>query len=251
VVKIDLDHVAIATSDVNPILDSLVGDLGAQVLWGGANFGFRAMQVDAGDLRIELLEPYNVEQNDFLERFLMANGEGAHHLTFKTDDIVALIARIESAGYHPVGVNIDNPFWKEAFVHPKEAGGTVVQVAQSGVDSPLDIDPSVIPEDMREYGPAKWWSDPPPPAATRSILRRVVVTTDEMSVALGLYLDLLGGVREDFGEGFVDLAWPGGGRVRLEHAAGRKEGIDRLEWTHSRPLEERRVGGTRFVLSPS
>lgn len=248
--KVDLDHVAIATRDVGPILDALVGDLGAQVLWGGANFGFRAMQVDAGDLRIELLEPYNVEQNDFLERFLQANGEGAHHMTFKTEDIRALLGTIEGAGYHPVGVNIDNPFWKEAFIHPKEAGGTVVQIAQAGMDSPLDIDPSIIPEGMREYGPAKWWSDPPEPAQTRSILHRVVVTTDEMSVALGLYLDLLGGVREDFGEGFVDLAWPGGGQVRLEHAAGRKQGIDRLEWTHEGAPMERIVGGTRFVLGP-
>ena len=77
----------IASDDVQPTLDTLVGELGARVLFGGANFGFRAMQVDGGDLRIELLEPYNIEANDFLKRFLEATGEGPHHLTFKTDDI--------------------------------------------------------------------------------------------------------------------------------------------------------------------
>lgn len=56
--RFDLDHVAIALRDVGPTLHALVGELGASVLFGGANFGFRAMQVDGGDLRIELLEPW-------------------------------------------------------------------------------------------------------------------------------------------------------------------------------------------------
>jgi hypothetical protein len=37
----------------------------------------------------------------------------------------------------------------------------------------------------------------------------------------------------------------------LELAAGRPEGVDRLEWTHDGPHEERTVGGTRFVLYPA
>jgi catechol 2,3-dioxygenase-like lactoylglutathione lyase family enzyme len=89
----DLDHVAIACRDVTPVLEVLVSELGCEVLFGGANFGFRAMQLDCGDLRIELLEPYNPETNDFLERFLDANGDGPHHLTFKVVDIEPSLAR--------------------------------------------------------------------------------------------------------------------------------------------------------------
>ena len=248
--KLDLDHVAIATRDVTPLLECLVGRLGSRVIFGGFNFGFRAMQVDAGDLRIELLEPHNVEQNDFLERFLVRSGPGPHHLTFKTDDIVALLERIEAAGYHPTGVNIDNPWWREAFIHPKEAGGTVVQVAQSEVDA-TQLDPELIPESIRGPGPGKWWPDPPEPASDPATLRRVVVTTDEMSRALALYADLLGGERTDHGDGFTELGWPGGGKICLEHAAGRPEGIDRLEW--DAPVgasSEFTVDATRFVLYP-
>jgi catechol 2,3-dioxygenase-like lactoylglutathione lyase family enzyme len=219
-----------------------VGRLGAPVIFGGANLGFRAMQVDGGDLRIELLEPFNIEVNDFLERFLQANGEGPHHLTFKTDDIRAEIARAEAAGYNPVGVNLEVPFWQEAFIHPKQAGGTVIQIAQSAF-GPLDFE-----QEAGEFGPGRWWPEPPEPAPSRATLRRVVITTDEMTRSLGLYAELLGGERTDFGEGWVELGWPGGGRIRLEHAAGRPEGIDRLEWTHPGPTLEIEVAGTSFVL---
>ena len=34
-------------------------------------------------MTIELLEPWAVEQTDFLERFLARHGDGPHHLTFK------------------------------------------------------------------------------------------------------------------------------------------------------------------------
>ena len=242
---IDLDHVAIATRDVSPIVNALVADFGSRVLYGGINFGFRAMQLDCGDLRIELLEPFNVEQNDFLERFLQRSGEGPHHLTFKTDDIVALLERIEAAGFHPVGVNIDNPWWREAFIHPKEAWGTVVQVAQS------DFGPEFLDREASEYGPGKWWPDPPEPGPSRATLRRVVVTTDEMQRTLELYDDLLGGQRTGWDEGFVELGWTGGGRIRVEVAAGRPQGIDRLEWDHDGAPGQAKVGGTTMALQSS
>lgn len=241
---IDLDHVAIATDSVGPTLNTIVGELGAPVIFGGTNVGFRAMQVEAGDLRIELLEPFDVETNDFLRRFLDRGGEGPHHLTFKTDDIRRELQRIEAAGYRPVGVNLEIPMWQEAFIHPSEGGGTVVQIAQSAFDA-ADFE-----QHAGEVGPGRWWPEPPEPAPSRAILRRAVITTDEMARAVGLYADLLEGERADFGDGWVELRWPGGGCIRLEHAAGREQGIDRLEWTHDGPPVDLIVGGTSFVLLP-
>jgi glyoxalase/bleomycin resistance protein/dioxygenase superfamily protein len=253
--EIDLDHFAIALRDVTETLNTLVGELGSRVLFGGGGAsGFRAMQLDCGDLSIELLEPHNIENNDFLQRFLDRSGEGPHHMTFKTPDIKRELERAAEAGYHPVGVNIDNPWWKEAFIHPKEAGGTVVQLAESAFERD-DIDPEFIEsvvssEEGQNYGPGQWWTDPPEPGAERAVLRRVVVATEEIGRALGLYETLLEGDVSEHGEGWVELGWPGGGKVRLELAAGRAEGVDRLEWTHAGQHEERTVGGTRFVLYP-
>ena len=83
----DLDHVALATRDVRDALDVLVGELGGTVLFGGNSVGFRPMQLRLGDatggMNVELLEPWDVERNDFLERFVARHGAGAHHLTFK------------------------------------------------------------------------------------------------------------------------------------------------------------------------
>ena len=245
--KIDLDHVAIALEDIQPTLDVLVGDFGVKPLFGGPNLGFMAMQVDADGLRIELLQRHQVEQFDFLRRFIDANGEGPHHMTFKTDDIEEMLDRIGQAGYTPVGVNIDNSFWREAFIHPKEAGGTVIQVAQSSMD-PASFDIDNAPENMREAGFGRWWKPTPDPAPDRASLQRVVVTTDDMNRAVGLYGDVLQGQRNGWGDGWVEFVWPSGGTVRLEQAAGRPEGVDRIEWSWPGPDTERTVGGARMAL---
>jgi len=248
---INLDHVALGLHEVGPALNTLVGELGTPVLFGGANVGFKAMQVAAGACRIELLEPHNTDVNDFLARFLDRNGEGPHHLTYKTDDIRRDLARAEDAGFVPVNVLLGNDWWQEAFLHPKQAGGTVVQLAQSAID-PTDIDPEVIQaaNERGDLGPMQWWPDPPKISEHPARLERVVVTTEDIEVAMRLYQGLLLGTSSGFGDGWVDMSWPGDGCIRVEAAAGRPQGIDRLEWTHDGPYVERVIGGARFVLYP-
>jgi catechol 2,3-dioxygenase-like lactoylglutathione lyase family enzyme len=251
----DLDHVAIATNDVSEVLGFLVGELGAPVLFGGLNVGFRAMQLEPGGLRIELLEPHNVEVNDFLHRFLQRSGEGPHHLTFKTDNIEHDLERAAAAGYEPVGVNIGNAFWREAFILPKQAGGTVVQLAESAFD-PMEFKEQIDQmtrqrneDGLSEMGVARWWPDPPPRPDQVSTLDRVVMATTDASETLRLYRDLLDGKVTERGEGWLELGWPGGGHIRFEEG-GPPPGIDRLEWTHEGPAKHHVVAGTKFVLRP-
>ncbi|MGH8976739.1 MAG: VOC family protein, partial [Acidimicrobiia bacterium] len=109
-----LDHVALAASDTSPALKLLTGRLGGTVIFGGAGPGFRPMQVWVGDhagdgMSIELLEPWDTEHNDFLERFLTRNGEGPHHLTFKVDDLEATLLRLTEVGLTPVAVDLSQP----------------------------------------------------------------------------------------------------------------------------------------------
>src|SRR5262249_19769599 len=90
-----LDHVALPTRDAGAPLATLVGELGGTVLSGGLAVGYRPMQVHLGDARsgmkVELLEPWAVESNDFLDRFLTRHGDGPHHLTYKVDDLDATL----------------------------------------------------------------------------------------------------------------------------------------------------------------
>lgn len=248
---LQLDHVAIALHDVSETLRALVGDFGARLLMGGQNVGFRALQVRLGDdgMRIELIEPWATEHSDFLVRFLADRGEGPHHLTFKTDDIVRDVERAEDAGYEPVGVRLDNPSWREAFLHPRQAMGTVVQLAQSDMDpSILEENPELFEQVAREtgeFGPKRWWPDPGPRGTDPVTFRRVCVSVPSAVDGLRLYRDLLGGEERGRGEGWVELGWPRGGRIRLEERRDAEPGMDRFECT-GRPDGGRLVGRTRF-----
>lgn len=250
----DLDHVAIALHDVTEPLSILVGELGATILYGGQTAGFRPVSVFLGDghegMQVELLEPWEVETNDFLARFLAKHGEGPHHLTFKVKDLASEVERVRRADYEPVGIDLDSPWWKEAFIHPKQAHGTVVQLAQSSWEMPSGGFEELI-KLRRAEGPdadRRWWTEPPPRAEREVVLKRVVMSTPSLEEASAFFSGLLLGRMEAAGKGWTDLVWPGGGRIRIEQRDDRAPGIDRLECVHAGPRVERTIGGSRFVL---
>src|SRR5436309_1755265 len=97
---IDLDHVAVAAERQDDVWPRYAGDLGGSWVAGGPEYGFASAQVSyRNGMRLEVLEPYMPERNDFLRRFLDRNGPGAHHLTFKVGDLAAALERVEAAGF--------------------------------------------------------------------------------------------------------------------------------------------------------
>jgi methylmalonyl-CoA/ethylmalonyl-CoA epimerase len=54
-------------------------------------------------------------------------------------DIQLALDRVQAAGYHPVGTNLEHEAWRETFLHPRETGGVLLQLAQAdpGVPPPL------------------------------------------------------------------------------------------------------------------
>ena len=209
--NVDLDHVAVAVERQGHAWPRYAGDLPATWLGGGGTPGFWSAQVRyANGMKVEVLEPYLEEQNDFLRRFLDRNGPGPHHLTFKVKDIVGAIARAEEAGYRPVGVNLANDYWKEAFLHPKDAPGVVVQLAQQAEGGDWGEDPT-----------PDWF--PTARVDRPATLVHVAHALADLDEGTRLFVDLLGGQPVPGGEGeadgirWLDLAWPGPGRVRLLH----------------------------------
>jgi methylmalonyl-CoA/ethylmalonyl-CoA epimerase len=248
-----LDHIALATRDAGPALDVLVGELGGTVLSGGLAVGYRPMQVHLGTategMKVELLEPWLAEQNDFLERFVTRHGEGPHHLTFKVDDLEATLARVEAAGITPVGVEMSVPIWKEAFIQPRDAHGTVVQLAESSSPEKTALEEyAAAATNGAQFMGEQWWPDPPHRAASVTLLRRIVMTSPNLPDALDFFVGLLDGTRHAQGEGWVELSWPGGGHLRLEQRADRTAGIDRLEADGAGPARELVVGGARLLV---
>jgi methylmalonyl-CoA/ethylmalonyl-CoA epimerase len=217
----DLDHVAVATTDVAATLATLVGDLGGTVVHGGDGYGFRWVQTRVGTategMTIETLVVWRPEDDDFLARFVDRHGAGAHHITFKVPDLPAMIERCRAAGLGPVGIRLDDPEWREAFLQPRDAHGTVVQLAQTSDPRPItDLLPHA--EEHGAVGTPTWWPDPPARAAEVTALRHVVLGSPDRPAAVAFFRDLLGGdATADDADG-TELTWPGGGRIRVEDA---------------------------------
>lgn len=149
-VDASFDHVAHAAASIRSLLPVYRDLLGGSFVGGGDNVrvGFRTVQLryDGGG-RVELLEP--LEGSDFLDSFLRRNGDGGlHHVTFKVPDLEAALEAADRLGLRPFGVHLDNAVWKEAFLHPREANGALVQLAESSFDltEPLPPPPMTLDE---------------------------------------------------------------------------------------------------------
>jgi len=127
---IRFDHIAIGMSRIADATGMLVGTLGGIPAQGQLSGVFRwhAWTFEGGGV-IEILEPLG--DQGFLHRFLDERGPGVHHVTFKVPSLDGVCARADRAGYDVVGRDERDPSWKEAFLHPKQALGIVVQFAES------------------------------------------------------------------------------------------------------------------------
>jgi catechol 2,3-dioxygenase-like lactoylglutathione lyase family enzyme len=130
-----LDHVAIGVVDLKPAGEFLVDELAAEFLGAGPGPGYRMGQWRfSNGGRLELLEP-NGDPDSFMKRFVEGPGPGIHHVTFKVPDLAIACDRVRAAGYEIVGYSDAKAAWREAFLHPKQAQGIVVQFAESRGDS--------------------------------------------------------------------------------------------------------------------
>ena len=116
----DLDHLAIGTPALTDGWELFGGLLGGTWAYGGDSPGYWWGQLEfASGPKVELLTPTGGPDAAFLERFLARHGAGPHHFNFLVTDIEEALARTRAFGIEPVGVSLDNPRWKEAFLHPR------------------------------------------------------------------------------------------------------------------------------------
>jgi methylmalonyl-CoA/ethylmalonyl-CoA epimerase len=206
----DLDHLAIGTPALTDGWELFGGLLGGTWAYGGDSPGYWWGQLEfAAGPKIELLTPTGGPDAAFLERFLASRGAGPHHFNFLVSDITEALARTRAFGIEPVGVSLDNPRWKEAFLHPRQAHGIVIQLAQQE-GSPVSPPPVELPE-------------PGPPAGFGLIEYHV----GDLDGAVRLFRDALEGQHSEGQHSpagaagrVAELTWPGGKRIRLVHEAG-------------------------------
>ena len=201
-----LDHVAHAVPRWQDVWQRYATDLGAVWASGGPGPGFAPGQLRfANGARVEVLMPWDTGVNDFLARFLARNGPGPHHLTFKVPPIDHAIDEARRFGIEPINIDTSDPEWMEAFLHPKQAGGVVVQLAEAphAWSSPP---PDDYPTDRRLRLDG---SGPTAPAT----LQRVCHVVADLDAARALFGGLLAGETVDAGlRGRHPLGRPAVGR---------------------------------------
>jgi hypothetical protein len=249
-----LDHIAHAVPRWQDVWTRYAVDLGAEWNSGGPGAGFAPGQLRFGnDARIEVLMPYDTEVNDFLERFMAKSGPGPHHLTFKVPDLASALDQARQAGLSPIGIDVSDPEWMEAFIHPKQATGVVVQLAEApgGWTSPA---PDDYPTGRRQRRDGRGPVDP-------AELRRVVHAVTDLPAATALFVELLGGEVSAEASGdrahWVDVSWPGPLAVRLISPAGSDPSNEIRRWIGDRPGrihhlelsadEPERIGGAQPI----
>ncbi len=131
-----LDHTAVAVRSIRDALrlyrDLLGGEPAEYDVMPERGFRWLALRYPNGSA-LELLEP--VGEAGFLQDFLDRRGEGVHHVTFLVADVRAAVARASAVGLRVVDEDFTTqPTWQEAFISPRSAHGTIVQL----VETPLD-----------------------------------------------------------------------------------------------------------------
>jgi methylmalonyl-CoA/ethylmalonyl-CoA epimerase len=149
-----IDHVSIAVRDQAKAKAFFIDVLGgknlfeAPVPWQK----YRWTTIELGtSCFIELIGP--LEKDGFVQKFLDHRGEGPHHITIQVNNLQEVHRKLEDNRIPTFGLAEPFPGWKEMYIHPKHAFGTLIQFAEF---KPLEwINAGYIPPSYAEFAPAE------------------------------------------------------------------------------------------------
>ncbi len=203
-----LDHLALGAHDMDAVAEKFARELGGREVarfreasWDGLQLAF------SGGIRLEVLQPLEEPRDDFLQRFLEHNRPGPHHITFKVPDIEAVLEGLAAMTIEPVKVDLSDPNWKEAFLHPRLGLGTVVQLAEAGGVWVAGHEPEPLP----------------PGQAAAAFLGAHL--RGDVAMARRIFGDLLEGHVRETADGALTVSWDGGGTLLVEPAGERQAGV--------------------------
>lgn len=217
------DHIAIAARRMADGPAVLVGALGGRPTGDGGPSGaytWGHWGFDGGG-RLEILEPLG--DDSFLHRFLAGHGPGVHHVTFVVPTLQHACDRAVAQGYRIVGFDDSDPGWAEAFLHPKEALGIVVQIVESRAAA-----------GTRPPWPAPAGPSSPPPPVTIVGLRLRARSVERADTQWRLILQ---GVRHADAGGALVYRWPGSPmRIAVDVDPAAEEGPVAIEYASDHPV---------------
>jgi methylmalonyl-CoA/ethylmalonyl-CoA epimerase len=139
-VLLGIDHVGIAVADMDSAIAFYRFAFGLEVVHEETNLdqGVREAMLAVGDSQVclQLLAP--LSERSPLAKFLATRGEGVQQLAYRVRDVEAASATLRARGLrllydeaHPgtAGSRIN-------FVHPKDAGGILVELVEPAPSAP-------------------------------------------------------------------------------------------------------------------
>ena len=144
-----IDHVSLAVKDFEKAKNFFMEILGAIPCTNAEDDNLRYYweMFSVGDLsRMELIKATG--EGSFLDNFLENRTNGAHHITVETPDLNQFREKLEEKGVPYFGYREASDNWKELFIHPRDAFGILIQVAELNSDDWL-ADAVKFPPDQR------------------------------------------------------------------------------------------------------
>ncbi|HET6836088.1 MAG TPA: methylmalonyl-CoA epimerase [Acidimicrobiales bacterium] len=128
----EIDHVAIAVSDLEAAIAYYRDTFGAEVAHREVvdSDGVEEALLRVADSYIQLLTP--TRDDSPVARYLQNRGEGLHHVGYRVDDCAAALEAVKAQGGRVID-EAPRPGSRGttvAFVHPKGAFGTLIELVQ-------------------------------------------------------------------------------------------------------------------------
>ena len=133
-----IDHVGIAVADLDAAIALYESAYGMTCVHTEVNQeqGVREAMMAVGDSGsyVQLLSPLSPDST--IGKFLDRNGPGIQQMAYRTDDLEALSATLRGQGMRLLydDARIGTAGSKVNFVHPKSAGGVLVELVEPGPD---------------------------------------------------------------------------------------------------------------------
>ncbi len=127
-----INHIGIVVKDIDASIELYRKLLGIDPLPKEfvASENVTVAMFPVGESRIELVMSHDPESG--VSKFIEKRGEGIHHICLETPDIDGQLSRLKGQGAKLINeqkISGAHDTWA-AFVHPKSAGGVLVELAQ-------------------------------------------------------------------------------------------------------------------------
>ena len=128
----EIDNIAIAVNDLEAAIAYYRDTFGCDVDHREVveSDGVEEALLKVADSYVQLLTP--VREDSPVAKYLEQKGEGLHHVGYRVDDCAAALERVKAEG-HRVIDDAPRPGSRGttvAFVHPKTAFGTLIELVQ-------------------------------------------------------------------------------------------------------------------------